>query len=312
MRLVFAGTPDFAVPSLRALCEAGHAPCTVYTQPDRPAGRGRHVQVSAVKREAVERGLPVRQPHTLRDPDVQSALCDLGADLMVVAAYGLILPRPVLEAPRLGCINVHASLLPRWRGAAPIARAIEAGDSLTGVTLMQMEEGLDTGPMLAQRETRIRPEDNAASLHDRLSVMGAELLLAWLPDIAAGRIVPEPQDPALVTYAAKLERVEAEIDWTRPASSICCKVRAFNPWPVAHSYHDGVRIRVLSADQVAGEAAPGRVMGADAGGITVACGDGALRIRRLQRDGGRPLEAGDFLNGYVIKVGDRFRASPGG
>ena len=312
MRLIFAGTPHFAVPSLRALCEAGHVPCAVYTQPDRPAGRGRRMHISPVKTEALERSLPIRQPRTLRGPEVQSALCDLEPDLMVVAAYGLILPRPVLQAPRLGCINVHASLLPRWRGAAPIARAIEAGDSSTGVTLMQMEEGLDTGPMLAKREIRIRPEDNAASLHDRLSVMGAELLVGCLPDIAARRIVPEVQDPTLATYAAKLERAEAEIDWTRPASSIWCKVRALNPWPVACSHHDGVRIRVLAADQVTGRASPGSVLAADAGGITVACGEGALRIRRLQRDGGRPLDAGDFLNGYVIKTGDRFQSSPGG
>ncbi len=309
MRLVFAGTPEFAVPSLRALCETGHALCAVYTQPDRPAGRGRKMRVSAVKRNALDLGLTVRQPITLRDPEVQLELRELDAELMVVAAYGLILPPPVLESPRLGCVNVHASLLPRWRGAAPIARAIEAGDTLTGISLMQMDAGLDTGPILARCETTIEPDDNAASVHDRLADLGAGLLVSCLPDIAAGRLPPQPQDADLATYAPKLEREEAEIEWSRTAFSLWCKLRAFNPWPVAHTYHDGVRIRVLAAEPVSGNAVPGSVLGVDERGITVACGQGALRIRRLQRDGGKPLAAGDFLNGYPIEPGDQFRSS---
>lgn len=300
LRLLFAGTPDFAVPCLRNLFEAGHEIAAVYTQPDRPAGRGRKLQQSPVKDLALAHGIPVRQPETLkRDPQAIRDLADLEPDLMVVVAYGLILPRAVLAAPRLGCINVHASLLPRWRGAAPIQRAVQAGDALSGVCIMGMEQGLDTGPVYYRLETPIGARETGGSLHDRLAELGARALLEALPGIADGSREPEPQDPALATYAHKIAKEEASIDWTRPAIEIERLVRAFDPWPVAHTQLGTDWIRIRSAEvapRSESGAEPGTVIAADRTGIAVATGDGVLRILSLQPPGKRAMSAADFLN----------------
>ena len=297
----------FALPSLRALVAGGAEIAAVFTQPDRRAGRGRALRISPVKRQAQHSGLPLRQPEHLRDEGPQVAALKL--DVLVVVAYGLLIPRAVLTAPRVGCINVHASLLPRWRGAAPIARAIEAGDAATGVTIMSMDAGLDTGPILAARREPIHAQDTAGSLHDRLAEFGAEALLAALPKWVAGTLTAAPQDERLATYAAKLTPGEARIQWSEAASVIARRVRAFNPWPVAHGYYRGGRIRVWGADPAGtarAPAGPGNVLSADRAGITVACGSGVLRITELQRDGGKRLGAGEFLNGYPITPGERF------
>lgn len=300
LRLIFAGTPEFAVPCLRALVAAGHDLVAVYTQPDRPAGRGRKLQQSPIKALALEYGLPVRQPESLkRQRQAQAELEALAADLMVVVAYGLILPAPVLRAPRLGCVNVHASLLPRWRGAAPIQRAILAGDPVSGVCVMRMAAGLDTGPVYLCRALDLDPAETGGSLHDRLAALGAEALLDALPGIADGSRIPEPQDEAAATYAHKLDKAEAQIDWGRPAPAIERQVRAFDPWPVAHTSLNGETLRIWSARAVEGQdagAAPGAVIGADREGILVATGEGLLRVTRLQPPGKRPMAAADFLN----------------
>jgi methionyl-tRNA formyltransferase len=302
LRLLFAGTPDFAVPCLAALLDAGHEVIGVYTQPDRPAGRGRKLQMSPVKALALDRGLAVYQPESLkRDPEAVEQLRALGADLMVVVAYGLLLPVPVLEAPRLGCVNVHASLLPRWRGAAPIQRAILAGDAETGVCIMRMEAGLDTGPVYHRVATPIDPRETGGTLHDRLSELGARALVESLPGIAGGSREPEAQDDALATYAHKLSKDEATIDWSAPAIAIERQVRAFDPWPVAQTMLEGATLRIWSAEaesegDVEGSAVPGTVVGADRAGIRVATGSGALRITRLQPAGRKPMSAADYLN----------------
>lgn len=308
MKIVFAGTPDFAVPPLERLLGGGWQVIAVYTQPDRPAGRGRQLRPSPVKARALEAGLPVFQPVTLRDPDAQTELAALKPDLMVVVAYGLILPKAVLEMPRLGCVNIHASLLPRWRGAAPIQRALLAGDRETGITLMQMDVGLDTGPMLASRSCPISAADTGGSLHDRLAGMGAELLVETLPRLAAGTVVPQPQDEAAVTYAEKLSKAEAALDWQRGAAALDRQVRAFNPWPVAETRLNGEVIRVWEACPLAGaaQAAPGQIVGISREGIDVATADGLLRLRRLQAPGGKPLAVRDFLNGRPLAPGERF------
>jgi len=312
MNLVFAGTPEFAAVPLTALLEAGHTVCAVYTQPDRPAGRGRRLRPSPVKAVAVEQGIEVHQPSTLRDPDVQTRLAALGPDLMVVVAYGLLLPRPVLETPRLGCINVHASLLPRWRGAAPIQRAIEAGDVETGITIMQMDEGLDSGPVLATARCPIGPHDTAQNLHDRLAALGAQTLVRTLPDLEQGRGRATVQDDRLATYAKKVDKAEAELDWTRPATELERSVRAFNPWPVAWTTLAGMTLRIWVGEAVAAAhtAAPGEVAMADPQGIDVATGSGLLRIRRLQLPGGRPISVGDYLNAHPSPIGQMLGVKP--
>jgi methionyl-tRNA formyltransferase len=300
LNLIFAGTPEFAAIHLKALIESEHQLIAVYTQPDRPAGRGKKLQASPVKKLAESAGIPVYQPQTLRDLNEQEKLAALGADAMVVVAYGLILPAEVLAAPKQGCLNVHASLLPRWRGAAPIQRAIEAGDEATGTTIMQMDEGLDTGDMLATAKCKIGPETTAASLHDELAATGAPLLvqvLSNLPDYQANAI---RQDGEHANYANKILKTEAEVDWSRPAVELDRLIRAFNPFPICFTHAQGQRIKLWQA-QGAGAAplpeAPGTILRADRSGILVNCGAGQLNITRLQLPGGKPLTAEQVLNG---------------
>ena len=296
MRIVFAGTPEFAAQHLQALLDAGHCIVAVYTQPDRPAGRGQKLMPSPVKQLAVQHDIPVLQPQTLRDPAAQAELAALQADLMVVVAYGLILPQAVLDLPRLGCINSHASLLPRWRGAAPIQRAIEAGDSESGVTVMQMEAGLDTGPMLLKVNTPISDEDTGGSLHDRLALLGAHAVVKAVDALAAGTLTPEVQDDSLATYAHKLSKDEARVDWTRPAVELERLIRAFNPWPICHSTLNGETLKIHAAQLGEGHGEPGRILEASKEGLMVACGSGALRLTRLQLPGGKPLGFADLYN----------------
>ncbi len=298
MRIVFAGTPEFAVASLGAATRH-HEVVAVYTQPDRPAGRCRGLMPSPVKLDAIARGIPVFQPESLKTPEAQRQLRDLQPDLMIVVAYGLILPRAVLAIPTHGCWNVHASLLPRWRGAAPIQRAIEAGDSETGVCLMQMEAGLDTGPVLLHQSTPISDTDTGGLLHDRLAEMGARVLSDGLGLLRAGlKPVPQVQPQAGVTYAHKLDKAEARLDWNQDAAALARRVRAFNPWPVAEAALAGERVRIHGAvpiDDNRGKA-PGAVIGASRDGIDIACAQGALRLRVVQREGGKAITAADYLN----------------
>lgn len=295
------GTPEFAVPTLRALHEAAHTIVAVYTQPPRPAGRGKQPQVSPVQREAETLGLEVCSPASLRSAEEQERFAALDADLAVVAAYGLILPRPILDAPRQGCLNVHASLLPHWRGAAPIQRAILAGDTVTGVTIMRMEEGLDTGPMLAT--ARVPVEDkNAGELAPELAEVGAQLMVGTLVDLPA--LHPVPQDDAHATYARKIDKAEARIDWTQPALHIARQVRAFAPAPGAWFEHEGERYRILAAREVAEGGAPGEVLD---GELTIACGDAAIRPSVVGRAGKPAMEAAALLRGKAIPAGTRLR-----
>ncbi|UXY53013.1 methionyl-tRNA formyltransferase [Pseudomonas tohonis] len=296
LRLVFAGTPEFAAEHLKALLDTPHSIVAVYTQPDRPAGRGQKLMPSPVKQLALQHGIPVLQPPTLRDADAQAELKALGADLMVVVAYGLILPQVVLDTPRLGCINSHASLLPRWRGAAPIQRAVEAGDAESGVTVMQMEAGLDTGPMLLKVATPISAEDTGGTLHDRLASLGPQAVVQAIAQLAAGTLVGDVQDDALATYAHKLNKDEARLDWSRPAEELERLVRAFNPWPICHSTLGGEPLKVLAAQLADGSGQPGQILAASKDGLTVACGSGALRLTRLQLPGGKPLNFADLFN----------------
>jgi len=295
LRLAFMGTPDFAVPSLSALLDAGHEVACVYCQPPRPAGRGHHVQRSPVHVLAESRGLPVRTPKSLRPPEAQAEFAALGLDAAVVAAYGLILPVPVLDAPRLGCLNVHASLLPRWRGAAPIHRALLAGDAETGVTIMQVEAGLDTGPMLLAESVPITATATASSLHDQLAALGARMIVEALDGVAAGRLTATPQPAEGVTYAAKLEREEGRLDWTRPAADLERRVRALTPWPGVWFEAAGERVKVLAAEVVGGAAPPGTPLDDD---LTIACGDGAIRLLKVQRQGRGVVDGGAFLRGF--------------
>jgi len=308
LNIVFAGTPDFAVSSLKALNESRHNVIAVYTQPDRPAGRGRKLQASPVKQYAIAHGLPVFQPDNLKNPDDVNHLKSLQPDIMVVVAYGLILPPSVLEIPRLGCLNVHASLLPRWRGAAPIQRAIEAGDRTTGVTIMQMDAGLDTGTMLLKKETPIENDDTATTLHDRLAGLGADALILVLEQLEQGALAGEPQDEQEATYAKKLEKSEARIDWSLPVDVLARKIRAFNPWPVANCSFNGKRLRILQATPLPlsrDNLESGTVSEINENSISVQTGDGSLAISHLQLEGGRPQTVHEFLNGHQLHVGDR-------
>ncbi|OGI41694.1 MAG: methionyl-tRNA formyltransferase [Candidatus Muproteobacteria bacterium RBG_16_64_11] len=309
MNLVFAGTPEFAVPTLQALHAAGHSIRAVYTQPDRPAGRGRKLTASPVKQYAQAHGLPVHQPVTLKTAAETEQLRALAPDVMIVVAYGLILPAAILAVPRHGCLNVHASLLPRWRGAAPIPRAIEAGDRASGVTIMQMDAGLDTGAILALAETPIADTDTARSLHDRLAPLGAVTLLPVLAQLARGAVEARPQDDTLACYAGKLRKDEARIDWQQPALVIHRKIRAFNPWPVAATTLRGTPLRLWGVgplgDAPSSTAAPGTVLNADARGIGVQTGAGTVTLTHVQIEGGKVLAAADFLNGHALAAGDR-------
>ena len=298
MRIVFAGTPDFAVPCLAAAARHNEV-VAVYTQPDRPAGRGRGLTASPVKQAAVARGLPVYQPPSLRDPAAQAELAALKPDLMVVVAYGLILPQAVLDIPTHGCWNVHASLLPRWRGAAPIQRAIQAGDTHSGVGLMQMEAGLDTGPVLLEQSLELAADETGGSLHDKLSALGAQVLADGLGLLRAGlRPVARPQPADGVEYAHKLDKAEARLDWRADAVVLERQVRAFNPWPVAEAQLAGERVRIHAAIAVPGVPGmpAGSVLAATKAGIDIACGNGALRLLVVQREGGKPVSAADYLN----------------
>jgi len=296
LRILFAGTPEFAAAHLQALIDAGVNIVGVYTQPDRPAGRGHKLAMSAVKQLALQHALPVYQPEKLRSPEAQAELAALQPDLMVVVAYGLILPQAVLDTPRLGCINSHASLLPRWRGAAPIQRAIEAGDRESGVTVMQMEAGLDTGPMLLKVSTPISADDTGGSLHDRLAELGPPAVLQAIAGLANGTLTGEAQDDTLATYAHKLNKQAAVLDWQRPAGELDSLIRAFNPWPLAHASLDGKPLKVWAAQPAPGKGVPGEVLACSKEGLLVACGDGALLLTRLQLPGGKPLAFTDLYN----------------
>jgi methionyl-tRNA formyltransferase len=314
LKLGFAGTPDFAVPALTRLAGSQRI-CAVFTQPDRPAGRGQALHLSPVKRRALELGLSVHQPATFKSPEVLKLLQSAELDALIVVAYGQILPPAALAAPRLGCINIHASLLPRWRGAAPIQRALLAGDLSTGITIMRMEAGLDTGPMLAARALDIGRRDTAKTLHDALALLGAELIAETLDALRDGRIRAVAQPALGVTYAEKISKSEALIHWSEDAASIWRQVRAFNPWPIAETRLSGEQLRIWDAELLdpqrqdhsnAGQgSAPGTVLGASPDGIDVACGHGALRVLRLQLAGRKPLPAREFLQGQRL-VGARF------
>jgi methionyl-tRNA formyltransferase len=301
-RIAFAGTPEFSVAALDALHAAGHRIVAVYTQPDRPAGRGRTLNASPVKRRALELGLHVEQPATLKLPESAAGLKSHDPDLMVVVAYGLILPQSILDVPRLGCLNIHASLLPRWRGAAPIQRAILAGDTRTGVTIMKMDAGLDTGPMLLVRSLEIGANESAGSLHDRLSVLGAEAIVTAIDSWAAGNVVPVVQPPDGATYAAKIRKEEGVIEWSRPAGEIARQVRAFNPWPVAETRWQGQQLRIWEAGPRSDgpSAVPGTVVEAAGGRLVVAAGSGTLEVHRLQLAGRNATSAAEFLNAHQL------------
>ena len=306
MRIVFAGTPEFAAQALAAILAAGQSVPLVLTQPDRPSGRGMALKASPVKQLALKHGLQVHQPASLKSAESRQPIIDASPDVMVVAAYGLILPQTALDIPRLGCINIHASLLPRWRGAAPIQRAVLAGDAETGVTLMRMEAGLDTGPMLLKGRLPITDADRAATLHDKLAALGARLIVEALPRLARGELPGEPQPAEGVTYAAKLEKSEAALDWRQTAVALSRAVRAFDPFPGTVARIEGQTIKVWRAEPAPGAGEPGTVLAANVDGILVACGEGALRLVELQKSGGKRLQAADFLHGFALKPGQRF------
>jgi methionyl-tRNA formyltransferase len=308
LRIAFAGTPQFAVPALRALLGSSHHVVGVLTQPDRPAGRGRELRSSPIKLLALEAGVALAQPASLKTGEERAVLAQWAPEILVVVAYGLILPRPALDLPRLGCLNIHGSLLPRWRGAAPIQRALLAGDVETGVTIMKLDAGLDTGPTLLERRLPIGMHDTAGDLHDALSELGAAALLEAIDGLTKGLLVPRPQPADGVSYAAKLEKSEAHIDWTRNAAHLDRQIRAFNPWPIAETRFADETLRVLRAavvDDLAPDVTPGTVLGLAEDGLRVACGGGVLALRELQRPGKRPITARDFANAVPL-TGLRF------
>ena len=302
MRIVFMGTPDFAVPSLQALIDAGHDVCAVYTQPDKPQGRKQILTAPPVKTLALEHDIPVFQPNTLKNEDEQARLRELAPEVIIVVAYGKLLPKAVLDIPPHGCINVHGSLLPRWRGAAPIQWAVIAGDEMAGVTTMQMAEGLDTGDMLLTYETKVGETETAGELFDRLAQSGAELLTQTL--VKLDEITPRPQDDAQSCYAHMLDKQMAVIDWSKSAHEIDCLIRGLNPWPIALTTLSGERLKVFAAEKAAGNGEPGTVLEADPKkGLTVACGEGALRLTEIQLVGGKRMKATDFLRGHSVAQG---------
>ena len=304
MRIVFMGTPDFAVPSLQALIDAGHDVCAVYTQPDKPQGRKQILTAPPVKTLALEHDIPVFQPNTLKNEDEQARLRELAPEVIIVVAYGKLLPKAVLDIPPHGCINVHGSLLPRWRGAAPIQWAVIAGDEMAGVTTMKMAEGLDTGDMLLTYETKVDEKETAGELFDRLAQSGAELLTQTL--VKLDEITPRPQDDAQSCYAHMLDKQMAVIDWSKSAHEIDCLIRGLNPWPIALTTLSGERLKVFAAEKAAGNGEPGTVLEADPKkGLTVACGEGALKLTEIQLVGGKRMKATDFLRGHVIEVGTK-------
>ncbi len=303
MRLIFAGTPEFAAQALHAIIAAGHEVPLVLTQPDRPAGRGMSLQPSPVKNLAQEHGIEVFQPLTLKDAEAQAKIAAIGAEVMVVAAYGLILPQVVLDMPRLGCINIHASLLPRWRGAAPIQRALLAGDAETGVCIMQMEAGLDTGPVLLRGAFPIAPSETTATLHDRLAALGADLAVEALGKLPLPAM---PQPTEGVTYAHKIEKAEALIDWSKNAAELDRHIRAFNPFPGAQALFRGQTVKLWQAVPVPEQGEIGQVLRVDRQAVVVACGAGALAISELQKAGGKRLSVQQFLAGHPLQAGDRF------
>ena len=310
LRIAFAGTPHFALPALRALLQSPHRVVGVLTQPDRPAGRGRELRASPVKLLAAEHGLPLAQPSTLKTEEGRAALASWQPDLLVVVAYGLLLPKAVLQLPRLGCLNIHGSLLPRWRGAAPIHRALLAGDAQTGVTIMQLDEGLDTGPTLLERSRAIGPHETSGNLHDALAELGAQALVEAIEGYSSGALQPRAQPAEGVTYAAKIEKAEARLDWGLSAAELDRRIRAFNPWPVAETAFAGETLRVWRAavaDPASAGSAPGTLLGVDAAGLRVACGQGVLSISELQRAGRKPVPARDFANAVRLD-GQRFGA----
>ncbi len=308
LRIAFAGTPEFAATALAALLQAGHQVVVVYTQPDRPAGRGHKLMPSPVKSLAFDRNLPIAQPRNFKTQESLEKLREWQPDIMIVAAYGIILPQSALDIPRLGCLNIHASLLPRWRGAAPIQRAIQAGDSETGITIMQMEAGLDTGPMLLKRAIPIQENESAGSLHDRLAVLGGQAIVEALAELTS--LVPEIQDESRACYAKKLGKQEGAIDWRLSAQEIHRTLRAFTPWPGTYSFNQGEQVKILQAQVVAGgsQPAPGTIEKRDSNGILVACGTDSLLITKLQLPGAKPLAVMDFVNGNQgrLPVGQRF------
>ena len=303
MRLIFAGTPEFAALALQAIVAAGHDVTLVLTQPDRPAGRGMALQPSPVKKLALDKGIEVFQPLTLKDAEAQAKIAAIGAEVMVVAAYGLILPQAVLDLPRFGCLNIHASLLPRWRGAAPIQRALLAGDAETGVCIMQMEAGLDTGPVLLSEAFAIVPNDTSATLHDRLAALGARLVVAALGKLP---LPATPQALEGVTYAQKIGKAEAQIDWSQSAIELDRHIRAFNPFPGAQAQFGGQTVKLWRATPVEGSGEKGQILQVDRNRIVVACGSGALAVSELQKAGGKRLAVREFLAGHPLQAGDRF------
>ncbi len=308
MRIIFAGTPAFAAETLAALLASEHEICAVYSQPDRPAGRGRKLTASPVKQLALEHGIPVEQPLNFKQENSIQTLADYQADLMIVVAYGLLLPQKVLDTPKYGCINVHASLLPRWRGAAPIQRAILAGDKESGVCIMQMEAGLDTGPVLLEARCTIKSDDNAQDLHDRLAKLGAQTLLDCLDNFAALQKSAKQQEDSLSCYAEKLQKQEALLDWQQPAKQLLRQINAFNPWPVAQTVWRGETFRIWQAELLASDtqAAASEIIAVGKTGIDVATTEGVLRIKQLQVPGKRSMAVSDFLNANQIEVGEHF------